>query len=61
MLLDGLGVLARQAVGLRLHARFVDEDAGVGGEAGEGEEAAFVDGQDFMDGSRILEPGSMRW
>ena len=61
MLLDGLGVLERQAVGLRLHAHFVDEDAGVGGAAGEGEDATFVDEQDFTDGSWILEPRSMRW
>ena len=46
---------------MRLCAGFVDEDAGVGGEAGEGEDAAFVDGYNFTDGSRILEPETILW
>lgn len=52
----GRSVLARQPVGLGLAPGFVDEDAGVGGQAREGEDAPLVDGHDLADGPRILEP-----
>ena len=54
--LHGRSVLARQPVGLGLAPGFVDEDAGVGGQAREGEDAPLVDGHDLADGPRILEP-----
>ena len=38
---------AREAVGLGLDAGLVDEDTGVGGEAGEGEDAELVDRHDL--------------
>lgn len=57
--LDAGGILAGEAVGLGLDAGLVDEDAGVGGEAGEGQDGSVVHRHDLADRSGVLEPVEM--